>query len=385
MKSNVCIAPAYFGQARIASLGPSDRTNLNSPITFTWSFVNNLKTPVSIEDRSGFKFQLDPEHSMFNNELIIRLDIRIRNTVKLNTQRLLSAVDDFSSPCLTVYREALREQVLVNRHNGATITVDYAIKLEDIKKAGGSIFYHEIDKLISIENFDHTPPHPHSERGRKENVIALVNDSYFSMGFGYSVRIVDNNKTFGLRYLNISGTIFKIEPVMDLEKESGVYLYNRFYNEELGEYETTTMRYDLETGSEKLKLFKSHSEAVDYLDNASNDSVLKIELAKLEHELNVKKNELQITKHSSDILLLKKESEFKLIELERNNYVREANIAQTAIVAENETKVLEDRQRIKDHYEDKSHVRKDTSETLKFIPSVIVGVGAFLLALKALF
>lgn len=43
------------------------------------------------------------------------------------------------------------------------------------------------------------------------------------------------------------------------------------------------------------------------------------------------------------------------------------------------------RQRVKDHYEDKSYVRKESSEAVKFIPGIIVGIGAIFMAMRSIF
>jgi len=51
---------------------------------------------------------------------------------------------------------------------------------------------------------------------------------------------------------------------------------------------------------------------------------------------------------------------------------------------EYQRKMERERAQMKDDYERKSHERKDHSESLKFLPTIIVGIGAIMVAIKTL-
>ncbi len=104
----------------------------------------------------------------------------------------------------------------------------------------------------------------------------------------------------------------------------------------------------------------------------------KQELASLEHTLSLQKSELQLAKNKHLEEMLVKEKELKAVELERDRQTRV--IEEQREAADHAMKM--ERERAKSFYEDRSYDRKDSHEVLKFLPSIIVGIGAIFMALR---
>ena len=67
------------------------------------------------------------------------------------------------------------------------------------------------------------------------------------------------------------------------------------------------------------------------------------------------------------------------LEMEREKYKNEIEI----LHSKEEHRLKMEREYVKDHYEDRSYVRKDSSEGLKMLPTIAMGIGALVIAFNA--
>lgn len=338
------------------------------------SYLNNLPIPLIVEWRSGFKFTLPSRPNFASNRLIVRVEIDFAHSVKVDVNRLLSVVEETTTPELKAMRDAFRSDIRSTTFGGMVLTLDYALRLEDLESYGGSVYYHELDCLVSMLPYDQAPPHPYGVRGSNLRLIE-ASPAGKQCGFGYSVDVVDNTGRYGDRYINIGGKIYRIDAVKDPTRRDGIYVVsNAPVQGELGLTGPVVKHYPFEGADTQLGLFRTAEEA-EQLGDAS--LARKRELADLEHELNRNKTELQSAKHQHDLEMIRKNQELEEV---KRSHERDASELERLRGKEE----LE-RQRIKDYYEDRSYQRKDNNEVLKFIPSIMVGIGALLMAVKGIF
>lgn len=368
--------PTHFGETRVAKFGQGESAlKRYEPISQTITYRNHTASPISVGWRNGLKFHLEPEYNPDNSNFICRVTITIGSDVKVDVDRLLSAVNEHSSAELRALREAYNVEVKVNSYRGATIILDYPLTLEQLQTYGGSVYFSELDIVLSLFSPEEMPAHPYSEEGRKSQIIAGSPVDHGGVGFGYAVEIVDNHARYGDRYLNIGGSVYKVKTKKDFERRDGVYIISNYAaNGQLGKGGVRVTYCAFEKAQEDLGLYKSYDEAL-HLGDISQ--ARKQELLTMEHEVARMKIEGQQQKQVHERELLTMSTELKRIEGENSRL-------------EARTKLLEhdlslERQRLKDYFDQKSYQRKDTSEVLRILPTILLGIGALLMGIKSLF
>lgn len=351
---------------------------LQSPIMFRVSYINNLPSPVTVGLRSGLKFTLPPQPSFTCDKLLIRIVIDINHpTVRNDIQRLLSVVTNDGSPELKALREGLRLEVEQNHHGGATIVMDYPLSYDRLREMGGVVYYHEIDTIFSLSNVDSCPPHPFSEEGRNLQLID-TNACGNTGAFGYSIEMIDNCGKYGERYISIAKKVYRITPTKDVTRRDGIYIVSNYPIErEWGTDEREVRHHSFENAEDELGIFRTAEEALTLGDIAT---ARKQEILSLEHSLNLQKVEIQNLKQTHERELHQLEREKKLLEMDAEKHTRLVE----ELRQQSEHQLKMERERVKDYYESRSYERKDSNETLKFLPAIVVGLGAVFMALKPL-
>lgn len=369
--------PPHFGDVVLARPNPSSyKFGHRNPVEYNVQYINNLRCSVTIGWRSGLKFTLPPLGDLDSNKLIVRVEIIIHQARVAEVQHLLSAVTESSSRELKVLRESFTDNVLSNTYGGAKIVVDYPLSLEELQEYGGTIYYHELDSIVSLHGIDDCPPHPYSDEGRELQVIDAKSSCLSELGFGYSVELVDNHEKYGDRYLNIGNKVYKVAPQKDFNRRDGIYIVaNRPVMGRIGRHGRELKHYPFEGAEEKLGLFKTSEEALTFGDGTH---ARKQELAQLEHRLSVHKFELQDAKNRHTSELMEKEKELKIIEMERDRNARQ--ISEMREASEHAMKM--ERERMKAYYEDRVYTRKDSNELLKILPGLVMGIGTLFMAIK---
>jgi len=366
--------PTHFGDVSVAQVGPYDRRIHSSPIEYKVSYINNLPMPITIGLRSGLKFALPPLLSMRDSTLVVRVEIHISHLLKIDVQKLLSAINNESSAELKVMREAFIIQINETYHGGVNLIIDYSLDATTLRKFGGVIYYHELDCIISLKEYGETPAHPYSEEGRKLQLLDVNSTDCTGNDFSYSVKLVDNFNKYGPRFININSSVYKINTTKDSSKKDGIYITsNKPFS---GDVEATDGNKSLayySFDSEEIKLYLSAEEA-----NSLGDSLInrKQKITELEHTSSVQRLELQQIKHEHEIQILEKTKEKLVLEMERE--ALKAKLEEMRSDYENRIKM--EREQQKDHYEEKSYKRKDSSELLRWIPAIITGISAIVLA-----
>jgi hypothetical protein len=263
----------------------------------------------------------------------------------------------------------------VNSYRGATIVLDYPLTLEQLQTYGGTIYFSELDIVVSLLPPEEMPAHPYSEEGRRSQVIAGSPIDHGGVGFGYAVEIVDNHERYGDRFLNIGGNVYKVKTKKDLERRDGVYIISNYAaNGQLGKPGVRVTFCAFDKAQEDLGLYKTYDEAM-HLGDLS--TARKQELLTMEHELVKSKQEAAAEKVRFDRELTAAQHEVKRIEQENTRLAARNQMLEHDLTME--------RQRLKDFFDARAYQRKDSSEALKILPSIILGIGALVVALRSLF
>lgn len=366
--------PTHFGETRVAAARPFD-ARVASPIECRTHYINNLSVSITVVWRSGFRIRLEPVPNMDNNRLVIRTTVMVDQSVKNDVERVLSMVNENSSPELQAMRTAFIQQNQGNTYRGASIILDYPISHDQLRNYGGSIYHNELDCVISLMDLEEAPLHPYSESGKLSQTVIGSPVDHGGPSFAYAVEIVDNCGKQGARYMNMSGKIYKIIPKKDPERRDGIYIVsNKPANGALDNGGVVATHYPFELAETDLGLYPTYSEALNLGDVST---ARKEELARLEHQNKVLAQEMQGLRQQHEREMLEQQNELRRTELERDRL----NIK----IAEQEQQMARERAELKDQYEKRSYERKDQSEILKILPSIVVGIGAVFMAIRTFF
>lgn len=360
--------PTFFNSPAVVNNGEAlARDMFRSPVRITHSFSNNLNVPVAIVQRSGLRFELKPEPYPMANVLVIRTEILITGEGSLSVGRFLSAIGEHSSAELQAMKKAFQTQVEQAGNNGVRIVLDYPVEYETLSHHGGTVYYSELDMVVSLSSLENVCEHPYSQAGRdvaNANSLPLAVDG---LDFNYAISVVDNSGTRGAYWLNINGRVSKVTPKRDGTRKDGIHLVSNF---SLGGDQPTRLVSEYYTfdSAEELGLYKSHDEAM-CLGDLQGQS--KAEVLKLEQKIVSMKQERELA-----LLEQKKQMDTVINQIEREKLDLDKQKREAEERAETR------RQEMKDMYEARSYGRKDNSEALKLLPNIIIGIGAVFLAIS---
>lgn len=355
----------YCSTPRHVVLTGNESNTRESPVEMRVTYHNRTPFPVRITQRSGLSFVLPSTQNFTDaSELIVRIEWFMVNAVRKNAHGLLGRLQHFAEEQRALL-EALRCEACQDVNGNIRFTIEYPIKYSTLKKYGGTIYYREIDTVVSLDTeTNHLHPYSEEARGHQIHTAETLSEG---TGINILLRIIDNDGTFGNRYINIDGEVFFVLSEKDMLYRNGIYRTAKGVINEVGETDLIKSRYTLEEGEKELKLFRTYEEA---LIGGNQDLMRKEQLASLEHETAMQKKQIEALKAEAAIRQAEREETKEELELLR--------------AKEEHQRTLE-RERTKDFYEQRSATRKDTSEEIKFIPTLLIGLGAIIIGIKSLF
>lgn len=224
------------------------------------------------------------------------------------------------------------------------VKVKYEIPLSTLESAGG-VYIDTCDFVISLSRTKYKFHHPDSLIGNK----LRENHSTTKRGLSFRIEIIDRFNKVGDKWVNINGLVIavtKIHSALETRKD-GIYVY---VNEEL------VNKYTLDDGIDKLRLFDTRSAAANYGDlKTVIETERERELADLNHKAKIEAAQLSLEKNV------------------RDDYFDEKKFVRNT-----------DESRRKHDYEMRSYDRKEASEVIKWLPTLITGVLSALVLVKSL-
>lgn len=233
----------------------------NNSFTCTASYVNGTNMNIVITTRSGFAVTIKPSNNINTGELHIFFNYRIGAHGAITPNSLVRQAeenlpDDLKAIKLSLERVKKLDKLMFGE-SSTSFDIVYKVPADLFTTYNGAIHLTELGITLSVARDDNIIiVNPDSETGRK-----LTDGETPSIpGLSYRVEINDPDKRYGVRYLNLSGRIFRVEPTTDHTKIEGVYVHTNAI--EVRPNERLKNRYEFSESDEALKLYRTYEEAL---------------------------------------------------------------------------------------------------------------------------
>lgn len=340
-------------------------------------YVNNTKHDIVIAVQDGIKVLLPKRPSNAARELIVQKTYKVSDVEASRLSDLFTRTDHPASSAIRKLKDEFEAQLVRNTHGGMVLVLTSRFDEELLENGDGVFYCADLDIVISILSYEATPSHPHSSEPDRAVLMDNGKGVYESANFG--IEYIDNEGNRGDRYFKIAGRVIKLTPMRNPRYYSGIRFFMTnvafithnnervikcFGEDFIRPLERVYRHYAFENFPEdhvekKFGLYKTPEEAENSEERIATEN--KSELARLEHRNAV------LSKENAEAAQKAKQKQ-----LEFEKLITELTTAHSALELERER----ERQRVKDHYETKSHRRKDTSEGVKFLPILLTGMAA---------
>ena len=392
------------GNTMISPIGPTDNEDKSSgPITFRKCYINYLGFDVTVAERNGLRQRVKRNYdSNYKRDFVIKTYYYIRPDAYEDLEKLFSSFDENSDNDLKQIKEVFYMNFSNKRVGGMTIIISNIISASEFKQGGGTVYYGLQDIVISSLSLLECPAHPFNSSTIPSTNFKDIIDDDESIGFNFE--LIDNSEKYGVRYINIANHVYQLTPKKDIVKKDGIYVttLERNLSVKVGKV-PVQKRYDIDKCEDTIGVYKTREECI-----AGGDvkTRRKEELTILEHNFSLEKinlerenNELKqinlkLEKESkervSELNKMEQERKEEFAKLKHENDLKELKLKQETADLDRtykmetdalnyKNKLLEadlERQRAntKDYYDNRSHSRKDTSEIVKWLPTIITGI-----------
>ena len=383
------------GRAKVTFL--QNQTEVNDvhgafkPIRINFSYYNYTGGDITIIDRSNMKFTVKPLASgaaRHQAGIMVVKNYIFHDTVILDE---LTLSDEMSQDQLML-RKAFANRIRT-APNETSVSLVYSLSPEAFREFDECVYISELDIVITRQA-NEVVVHPYSEAGKMlHGEPSAMNDSFSGFGF----RWVTHNYRSETLYLNLCGMVVSVTSMTDLQMEEGFYVYVKGLEQEQS---TRLVRMTLEEAIEKYKLTPSLMEAQSAMsieDRLAQDVEYKkgerrLELLEKEHDLKLAHTSFQEKSLMSKIEEMERKYQNDRASFEMENVKRDREHEQMLTkykleaekalrdmeAAREKLRQEEESNRRKDHYENRSYDRKDSSELIKWLPGIIVGMGILL-------
>lgn len=317
-----------------------------------YDFINQTGVDLTFSLRSGLKINVPSKNTNISERwLIVREEYVVpRQTIDSVNDSFISIDDNGTQQEHSFF--VLREQHKYNQEIGGCVQeykyiIEYRYTLQSLFSAKpGFAYLSELDVVVSDMPPKKAPDHPFKDSSMFGHRYEQMINS--TKGIGFILEMVDNESVYGPRFVRFGDTVYKINPVRDETRASGVY-YSHFDN---GEY--TTKIYKVEDCEKIFGMYSTIEEA-----NAGGDVQVQLKL-----QLKDREAEVLEAKHLYDQTIRDSELEKAKLQTEIEN--------QKAINIRTEAELKRIQSIRNDLYETKSHERKDYTEFIKFAGAVVL-------------
>jgi len=326
----------------------------------TREVLNTTDIPVFVVERSGLKYTV-PSVPIGTRVgcVLVRYKYEMSRVMYESVKMELDLVTDDCGLDRVLMKAAFSVDNIVYRFNQVVGTIEYSIPKRDLYENG---YYTNLDLVLSTSS---DAEHPYSTKSAHDDIVKhdlmMRKDSSFAM----NVKLVNNNGYYNSAWINLYGEVKELKGVVDGSLEDGVWIIDT--NCTMGSRPTFVSYEDAFSGKGIIYLFNSKYEA-----ETKGDVKFQVS-AGIEKELNVlqekirKINENEIARNN-----------------ERELFKHKEDLRTLDVVGKvDEHKRLFERVITKDHFDDRSYIRKDNSETIKLIPTFIAGALALFTGYKA--
>lgn len=357
----------------------------NSQLTIGLQFYNSSGQDLIVVTRQGAEFIIPHLGQYPYKGLQIVKEYQVGSEVAIDTTHMLD--DPGETPTVDI----IAEEAALHRNPNRTFTgfntsqhkVDYKISKADLSRCGGSLYFPALDLTIYIKGRVKRTVHPYSVRGSRAAIARNTFGLQYDKGIHFQVRIIDNEGTFGPRFINLGGKVFRVNPEIDRSTLSGVYVANTpSINSEAEQpaKDREVKHYFFSNVSEDLHLYTTY---VDALTLGNPETILKEKseqrkaaLAEMDYARAQAQREVERERDELRVRLQQMQDEASEREL-RNKSVQHEQELQELVAKRTVAEV-------KEKYQIASYDRQESVEVLKYVPALVVGVGAIVLTIMKL-
>lgn len=359
-------------QKEIISVNPNF-----SGVAYQMEYYNNLPFPVHIGTRDGVKYTLQPIHDPHKpQQLIITRRVSISGS-NVQIQLPNAMVDVKQEATYNAFQQGLSQNELDKSTYGAMrkhVVQQFVIESNEIISYK-SFYLDNLDVLVSIDNTN-CWHHPHSSLGKQREHMNRAKGINDQTQWGLNIELVTPPGRIFEKYVNINGTVFRIPVRIDTARKAGVYLsYNGLTTETLSPSEPMVEYYSWnDVDKMPFKLFDSWQDASV---NGDIETVRKRELTELAHESNRYKAELERLKIERDALESERtelRNQQKMMSETMNDLLAKRDKVREEAIKDIQREMEMERMRYKHELEMQQMDRKDASEWIRWIPTIIGGV-----------
>jgi len=349
-------------------------------------YINNTTQIVRAKLRSGLEMSFPAVPSRTNHshdrQFLVRKELVVGPTCVTPMRDYLQSLDENISAELNAFRQVyLKVYDDVYRFGTArelSCVIEFMFTEGDLQKNAGIFYHDELDTLFKFGPEAFMQAHPNSAEGRKRKTTAAADALRSEYGFIYWIELIDNLGKEGNRFVSICNQVYQIAAKADKNRADGVYIVSSAAtNGTLNPNETVTEFKSFEDAERDNGLYRT------YVLAASNGDIAGLRKKELQDQIHANEVERQKylrEKQQHDAEMEEKNRELKNLEHERML----TNRALDDLKRNQEFMADVQRLHLKDQMEKKSTDRKDTSELIKFLPTILAGVGTLLMAWKAL-
>lgn len=354
---------------------------VNEDYSMEEQYRNFFNYDVVVIDINNNAVHLKPQKRAVNGEpcLSIVREYEWEPQVKFDVNAVSSDDVDLSDDNLSNYQ--LNYTKMVNRlpvkaFQRSIHSLDIRLYQGTFNKNNKAVFIRELGIVVTTPQMlrDHKILNPLS---REAQLLKEASEALKKTPAPFVFRIFSNvpdGVSYGTRYMNINDRVYKVPSIVDPTLDEGVYVTNNIEPEGV-EYQIDDLLFQkvsLANADKQLHLYTTIEGARNHHSTVAYEQAIKIANSEREiHELklqNTKLKELsEARKNDSNIDYLVRSNELKA-ELE-------------ALKSKYDALALER----KDSYESSHYTRKNTSETIGWIPKIIAGVAAATVAAVGIF
>lgn len=357
------------------------------------SFSNGLLCDVIVINRSGASFLIPSDTrgpGSATNEVLIRRKMGWSGKVSFDLYGLFDAGSELHPSRKEMAKSFKTRTQSTNSpiefvNDNRQPHLDYILSREFLEQHEHGLYVRDLDMVIAIfKKGEAVITHPYSLEGAERRTLNndfIINDPDRREGFIMRIDIVDNEGEFGERFVNVMGHVYRIKAEKNGQRECGVYFYHSPDSTKRLSSKNLQIKHVRFEETDKLALlFRSPIEA-----RTLGDLKLQREI---EAEAIRHKNKLKEMQEAADLNTRKVEMESELFRMreKENDHKRvmatleiEMASLRGQLGAQKQRQDLEletRRNREKEYYDRQSDQRRTFSDVLKWLPSVIVGLGA---------
>lgn len=376
-------------------------------LTITADYSNYTGNILYVKTQNNIPFAVDPNLITAKSpeepspHLEIKITYTIRNSEGISkTMELIESLQEnnkLHGKDASEILACLGEMYQKDRSRTNKLNFNFVIYkriLIDELRQEGSVYIREVDAVISRSKKEMAVPHPNSAFGLQQFDVTR-NPSTCNQA-GVFVQVVDNDNLARARYYYSGKQLIEVPSTADKAKESGVYCTVSTAAAD-GFLTPKTSFMTFAEAEEAIGLYRNQEDARNHGDPdrqyeaelkqlkkqekeiANKNIELKNELMRMQNILEsssvVRKSNLEEIKDVNEVKSIKRKNKSEKLKARIDELERERKNHYDEVMTHRKDYYEERGQSRKQYYEDRGYDRKDTSEMIKFIPALLLGVA----------